>query len=293
MERNLDELEQESIFIIRECIAQFKNPAVMWSTGKDSTVMLHLCKKALFGDLTLPVIHLDTSFHLPEVYSFRDKITKKWKLNLIIGRNEKALKSGMSPKKGKFECCTALKTEALKQILKKYKFDALIMSIRRDETYIRNLERFFSPRDKRFRWHLVRRKTKKEMKKGDAPFVSLQDAEMSGWGLFASDFGPKCSHVRVHPLLSWLEIDVWRYIKKEKIPVNPLYFADYIRKNYGWKAKRFRSLGCAPCTSPVDSTACTIDEIIQELKTTTVKERAGRSQDKEMIMRRLRALGYM
>jgi sulfate adenylyltransferase subunit 2 len=147
------------------------------------------------------------------------------------------------------------------------------------------MERFFSPRDKEFNWHFIRPKTKEELKEGDAPFVSLQDTEMSGWGLFESDFGPDCSHVRIHPILSWSELDVWRYIKKENIPINPLYYA---KGN-----KRYRSLGCIPCTDPIDSNASTIEEIVEELKNTTERERAGRSQDKEQIMRRLRSMGYM
>ncbi len=165
------------------------------------------------------------------------------------------------------------------------------MSIRRDEHEMRNIERYFSPRDKEFKWHFVRPKTKEELKEGDAPFVSEQPIEL--FGLFQSDFGSNCSHVRVHPILHWTELDVWRFIKRENIPVNPLYFADYVEKAYGWKNKRFRSLGCQPCTSPIDSKASTIDEIIEELKTTDIEERSGRSQDKEQIMRRLRSLGYM
>lgn len=283
--RDLNELEQESIYIIREALAQFKNPAVLWSTGKDSTAMLSLIRTAFFGKIPIPVVHLDTGHKFPEIYEFRDKLAKEWGFNLIVWKNEEALSKGMSPKVGKFECCNALKTEALKQVLRKYKFDALIMSIRRDEHYIRNMERFFSPRDKEFNWHFIRPKTKEELKEGDAPFVSLQDTEMSGWGLFASDFGPDCSHVRVHPILSWSEVDVWRYIEREKLPINPLYYA---RNN-----KRYRSLGCMSCTDPINSSASTIGEIVEELKTTTERERAGRSQDKEQIMRRLRSMGYM
>lgn len=283
--RDLNELEKESIFIIREAMAQFKNPAVLWSTGKDSSAMLYLIRKAFFGKIPIPVIHLDTSFKFPEIYEFRDKMAKKWGLNLIVWKNKEALEKGMDPSKGKFECCSALKTEALKQVLRKHKFDALIMSIRRDEHHMRNLERFFSPRDKEFKWHFIRTKTKEELKKGDAPFVAEQDTEMSGWGIYASDFGPDCSHVRVHPILSWTELDVWRYIQRENITSNPLYFSR--------NGKRFRSLGCAGCTDPIDSDAKTIEEIIQELKTTDTRERAGRSQDKEQVMRRLRSMGYM
>ncbi len=292
-ESNLKELESKSIFIIREAKAQFKNPAVLWSTGKDSTTMLSLIKKAFFGVVPFPVVHLDTGYKFPEIYEFRDKVTKEWNLNLIIGNRDN---TNFHPDKcGHFECCSELKTNALRELLKKHKFDALIMSIRRDEHYMRNLERYYSPRDKKLKWHLVRRKTKKEMGRGDAPFVSQQQVEFAGWDLFQNDFGPNTNHVRVHPILHWSELDVWRYIKQEGLPMNPLYFADYVKKKYGWKNKRFRSLGCECCTNPVVSSSKNIDEVIEYLKTTDVEERSGRDQDKEreQVMRRLRAMGYM
>jgi len=291
---DLKKLIDDSIYIIRWAKSNYKNPAVMWSTGKDSTTMLHLIKTAFLGKVPFPVIHLDTGCKFPEIYEFRDMIAKEWNLNLIVGTNEEALKKRMSPdKNGHFNCCTALKTEALKNLLKKHKFDALIMSIRRDEHYIRNMERYFSPRDKDGIWRFVRTKSEEEMKEGDAPFVSEQPLEL--FNLFQTDFGPNCSHVRVHPILHWTELDVWRYIKKNNIPFNPLYRSDYVKKKFGWKNKRFRSLGCQPCTVPVDSSAKIIDDIIEELKTTEVEERSGRSQDKEkeQVMRRLRTLGYM
>jgi len=293
-EVDLNELINDSIFIIREVKSRFKNPAIMWSTGKDSTSMLALIRRAFYGEIPFPVIHIDTSYKFPEIYEFRDKIAKEWNLNLIIGKNEEALKSGVCIDKGDhLKCCNALKTEALKIVLEKYKFDALIMSIRHDEHYMRNLERYFSPRDKEFKWHILRPKTESEIKEGDAPFVSEQQPEL--WNLYQTDFGPDCSHVRIHPLLLWTELDIWRFIKREKIPINPLYFADYVEKRFGWKNKRFRSLGCMPCTKPVVSNAKTIDEIIEELRVTDVEERSGRSQDKEAeeIMRKLRCLGYM
>lgn len=292
-EINLKELEGKSIFIIREAKAQFKNPAVLWSTGKDSTVMLSLIKKAFYGTVPMPVVHLDTGYKFPEIYEFRDRIAKEWNLNLIVGKKNNA---NFHPDKcGHLNCCTELKTNALKDILKKHKFDALIMSIRRDEHHIRNLERYYSPRDKKLRWHLIRKKTKEELKDGDAPFVSEQQVEFAGWNLFQNDFGPDCDHVRVHPILHWRELDVWLYVKQENIPINPLYCADYVKRKYEWENRRFRSLGCECCTSAVQSNASSIDEIIEELKTTDVEERSGRSQDKEkeQVMRRLRAMGYM
>ena len=279
----LNDQVEKSIFIIREALAKFKRPAVLWSTGKDSTTVLSLIKKATFEQSDIPVIHIDTEKKFKEIYEFRDTIAKRWKLNLIITKNEEALKNKVSPETtSKFECCNLLKTEALKQVIKKYKFDAIIVSIRRDEHYIRNLERVMSPRDKEFKWHLLREKTSDETKTGDAPFVSEQQPEL--WNLFQTDF-KDANHVRVHPILHWTELDVWKYIKKESLPVNPLYFS---RNGY-----RYRSLGCACCTSPVKSDAKNINEIVRELELTDIEERSGRSQDKETIIRRLRALGYM
>jgi len=267
MDKYILDLEKKSISIIREARAQFKKLAVLWSTGKDSTTSLWLCKKAFYGKIPFPVIHIDTGYKFPQIYEFRDKIVEEWHLNLIIAQNEKALKKEMSPKKGRLDCCTLLKTEALKDLLRKEKFDALILSIRRDEHGIRAKERYYSPRDEEFKWN-----------------YADQPAEL--WDLYvkpSEDF----SHMRVHPILHWTEVDVWHYVKQEKLPTNPLYFA----KN----GKRYRSLGCMPCTVPIPSEASTIDDIVQELKTTTTPERAGRSQDKEKayMMQKLRALGYM
>ena len=267
MNEYLEELEKKSIAIIREAKAQFKNPAVLWSTGKDSTATVWLCKKAFLGKIPFPVIHIDTSYKFPEIYEFRDEIAEEWSLNLIIAKNEKALKQGMSPEKGRLECCTALKTEALKSLIKKRGFDALILAIRRDEHGIRAKERRYSPRDEDFSWN-----------------YKDQPAEL--WDLYVKP-SEGFSHMRVHPILHWTELDVWQYVQREKLPVNPLYFA----KN----GKRYRSLGCMPCTAPISSTANTIDEIVQEVKTSETPERAGRSQDKEKayMMQKLRALGYM
>ena len=267
MEDHLSNLERKSITIIREAKAQFKKIACLWSMGKDSTTALWLCKKAFFGKVPFPVIHIDTSYQFPEMYEFRERIAKEWNLDLIIAQNKEALRKGMSPEKGKLACCTQLKTEALKEIIRKEGFDALILAIRRDEHGIRAKERYFSPRDEEFRWR-----------------YTDQPAEM--WDLYvkpSEDF----SHMRVHPMLHWTELDVWLYVKREKIPVNPLYFAR--------NGMRYRSLGCVPCTVPIPSNASTIDEIIEEIRTTKIPERAGRAQDKERayMMQKLRSLGYM
>jgi len=281
----LEKLESKSIYVLREVKSSFKKPAVMWSTGKDSTAMLQLIKNAFYGEVPFPVIHLDTGKKFKEIYEFRDRIAKEWGLDLIVAKNEEAIKRGMSPSTcSELECCTSLKTETLKQVLKEHGFDALIMSIRRDEHYMRNLERYFSPRDDEFKWNIVRPKTVEELKKGDAPFVSQQQVEFSGWDLYQTEF-ENSNHVRVHPILHWNEIDVWNFIKRDNIPFNNLYFS---KDN-----KRYRSLGCECCTNPIKSNAKTIDEIIEELKTTNTAERAGRVQEKEFLMRKLRTMGYM
>ncbi len=265
--QHLRGLEGRSVSIIREAKAQFENLAVLWSTGKDSTTALWLCKKAFFGRIPFPVIHIDTGYKFREMYEFRDKVAREWGFNLIIAKNEEAINRGLSPKKGRLECCTLLKTEALKSVIEQEGFDALILAIRRDEHGIRAKERYYSPRDDDFRWD-----------------YENQPAEM--WDLYvkpAEDF----SHMRVHPILHWTELDVWQYVKEEKLPINPLY--------YSRNGMRYRSMGCEPCTVPIPSDAKTVDEIVEELKTSKIQERAGRSQDKERayMMQKLRSLGYM
>lgn len=281
---NLKKLEGKSIFVLREVKKRFKNPAILWSMGKDSTALLHLCKKAFFGKIPFPVIHIDTQFKFKEIYEFREHYAKKLGLDLIVHANPEATKRGIFPEKGKLKCCTARKTEALKQIVRKKKIDALILGIRRDEHGIREKDRYFSPRDKNFKWNFAQIKTNR---KGDSDVKSLQDSEFDEWGIYASNFGPGTDHVRVHPLLHWTELEIWEYTKQESIPINPLYFSK--------KGERFRSIGCEPCCKPIKSNASSIKEIIQELFTTKVAEREGRSQEKEdeYAMQKLRSLGYM
>lgn len=271
---SLKALENKSIYIIREAYAEFENPAVLWSTGKDSTTVLWLCRKAFFGTIPFPVIHIDTGYKFKQMYAFRDRIAAEWGMDLIVARNEAALTAGMGPTNGKFECCTSLKTEALMQCLDTHGFDALLLAIRRDEHGIRAKERVFSPRDKEFRWNYK-----------DQPLEMWDQYQAHNQG--ERECGESL-HTRVHPILHWRELDVWEYIKQEKsIPVNPMYFAV--------GGKRYRSLGCEPCTFPIESNAATIDEIVEELRTTKIAERSGRAQDKEKIfmMQKLRALGYM
>jgi sulfate adenylyltransferase subunit 2 len=264
---DLAELERRSIVIIREARAQFRNVAALWSTGKDSTTTLWLCRKAFLGKMPLPVIHIDTGLKFPEIYEFRDRLVREWDLNLIVAKNEGAIARGITPEDDRFKCCTLLKTQALKDLLAREGFDALILAIRRDEHGIRAKERYYSPRDGDFKWN-----------------YEDQPAEL--WDLYvkpSEDF----SHMRVHPILHWTELNVWQYVRREKLPVNPLYFAK--------DGKRYRSLGCMPCTIPIESDASTIDEIIAELETSKTLERAGRAQDKEKayMMQKLRSLGYM
>jgi len=264
----LKELEHKSIYIIREAYARFRNIALLWSIGKDSTSLLWIARKAFFGKIPFPIIHIDTSFKFEEIYQFRDKYVKEWGLNLIISKNEKALKQGMNPCAGeKFECCNALKTEALKMTLKQYNFKALLLAIRRDEHGIRAKERYFSPRTIDFTWN-----------------YQNQPAEL--WDLYKSDISAE-QHFRIHPMLHWTELDIWRYIEREKIPMTSLYFSK--------GGKRYRSIGCSPCCAPIASNANTIRKIIKELETTKEAERSGRAQDKEnaYTMQKLRSLGYM
>lgn len=274
----------KTIYILKEALSRFKNPAVMWSTGKDSTVMLDLLKQAYPDEkIRIPVVHIDTGKLAPEIYKYRKMLSKKWSLPLTVLRNPK-YKEYSPDKQGHFNCCMELKTNALKNGILKNKWDALIMSIRRDEHHMRMIERYFSPRDKEFKWNFVERKKEGDTS-GDSDINMLQETEFDGWNLFQTDFGDKCSHVRVHPILHWDEIDIWKYIKEKGIPVNPLYFAE--------NGKRYRSLGCMPCTKPFKSNVKNVDDMIEELKKTEESERMGRHTEKEQILRRLRALGYM
>ncbi len=283
---SLKDLEQKSIYIIREAYNKFNNMALLWSIGKDSTTLLWLIKKAFHGQVPFPVMHIDTTFKFPEMYKFRDEFAQKWGLNLIVEKNEEAIEKGISyDTHDAFTCCNELKTKGLIKACNKHKFDAIFVGIRRDEHGIRNKERYFSPRDNEFKWNIV--KEKEVSDGGDSDVVSMQDVELDGFGVYATDFGDGTNHVRVHPLLHWTELNIWEYIQQENIPVCNLYFAK--------GGKRYRSLGCMPITSPVDSEADTVPKIIEELKTTKIAERSGRKQDKESayMMQKLRSLGYM
>jgi len=264
----LDKLENESIYIIREAYNKFKNIALLWSIGKDSTTLLWLCRKAFFGKIPFSVVHIDTTYKFPEMYAFREKYAQEWGLKLLIAKNEEALKQGISYEThDALTCCDQLKTVALKQAIKNFGFQALFVGIRRDEHGIRAKERYFSPRNKEFKWD-----------------YKNQPPEM--WGQYKLK-KQEDEHLRIHPLLHWTELDIWRYMERENIPANELYFAK--------DGKRYRSLGCMPITKPIKSDADTVPKIIKELETTKAPERAGRSQDKETAyaMQKLRSLGYM
>lgn len=264
---HLDALENQSIYILREAFNRLDKIAMLWSIGKDSNVMLWLAKKAFFGHVPFPIIHVDTTYKIPEMIAFRDRMAQEWKLPLVVGKNEAALAAGMSPAQGRVTCCSALKTDGLKAVITEGGYTGVIAGIRRDEEGTRAKERVFSPRNEQAEW-------------------DVKDQPPEFWDQYKTDFAPG-THLRIHPLLAWTELDVWRYIARENIPVVDLYFAK--------DGRRYRSLGCAPCTGSIASTASTVEEIIEELETTKVSERSGRAQDKESedAFERLRAGGYM
>lgn len=268
---HLDELEHQSIFIIREAFKKFHKLGMLWSVGKDSSVLLWLVRKAFFGHIPFPLVHVDTHFKIPEMIEFRDNLAKEWGFELIVGSNHEALHAKATFPDGnatRVECCTNLKRDPLQAVIAEHEFDAVFLGIRRDEEGTRAKERYFSPRDRNFEWN-----------------VKDQPPEL--WDQFKTDFEPG-THIRVHPLLHWTEVNIWEYIERENIPVVPVYFAND-------KNERYRSLGCAPCTSCVVSGARSVRDIITELQETNIAERSTRAQDQEAedAFERLRASGYM
>lgn len=291
---HLDRLESRSIHILREAYASFKNMCMLWSIGKDSTVLLCLARKAFYGHVPFPLVHIDTHYKIPEMIEYRDRLAKEWHLDMVYGENAEALDKKLTFPDGnttRIECCRNLKTDALKHTLsgewpryrmnhdtKQYERDTntepytgVIVGVRADEEGSRSKERYFSPRDKNNDWDI-----------GDQP--------PEFWGQYKTDFAPG-THIRIHPLLDWTELDVWEYIRRENVPVVSLYFDQ-------GEGKRYRSLGCWPCTNPVESTAKNLDDIIEELKSgkfANIAERSGRAQDKEDGggLEELRKDGYM
>ena len=290
---HLDKLEAQSVYIFREAYRSFKNLAMLWSIGKDSTVLLWLARKAFFGHVPLPLVHIDTSYKIPAMIAYRDKLALEWKLNMVYGQNVAMLKAKQTFPDGALDrlaCCAGLKSDALKHTLAgdwtrwrlnhstgKYEEDSnkepytgVIVGARADEEGSRSKERYFSPRDRHNDWN-----------------VDDQPPEL--WNQFKTDFAPG-THLRIHPLLDWTELNIWEYIERENIPVVDLYF------NQG-DGQRYRSLGCYPCTNKVQSDARNVREIIVELQTgkfAHIAERSGRAQDKEGGgLETLRRSGYM
>lgn len=291
---HLTKLENKSIHILREAYANFKDLGMLWSIGKDSTVLVHLARKAFFGHVPFPLIHIDTNFKIPEMIAYRDNYARQWQLDMIYGENREAIEAKLTFPDGccsRLECCRHLKTDALTATLDgtgqrfrmnhvtgRYEpdnnptpFTGIIVGVRSDEEGSRSKERYFSPRDQKNDWHV-----------GDQP--------PEFWNQYKTDFAPG-THVRIHPLLDWTELDLWEYILREEIPMVSLYFA----KGEG---KRYRSLGCWPCTNPVESGAATVEEIVEELRSgkfANIAERSGRAQDKEDGggLEELRKAGYM
>ncbi|PLW79495.1 sulfate adenylyltransferase [Candidatus Woesearchaeota archaeon] len=290
----LDQLEAQAIYILREAYANFDNLAMLWSIGKDSTVLLWLARKAFFGHVPITLAHIDTHYKIPEMIEYRDNLARKWNLNMVYGENTDALNDKQTFPDGnvdRIQCCRNLKTEALKNTLsgawKRYRmnhetgkydvdnnkepYTGVIVGLRADEEGSRSKERYFSPRNKENDWN-------------------LDDQPPELWNQFNTDFAPG-THIRIHPILDWTELDIWKYIERENIPTVSLYYDQ-------GEGRRYRSLGCYPCTTPVESTAKNVAEIIAELesgKFSKIAERSGRAQDKDDGggLETLRREGYM
>jgi len=279
----LKTLEAESIHIMREVAAEFRNPVMLYSIGKDSSVMLHLARKAFYpGALPFPLLHVDTGYKFPEMYKFREWFVKEIGAELIVRRNEDAINKGMNPKEyGVARCCGALKTKSLLDALEEGNYDAAFGGARRDEERSRAKERVFSIRDEFGQWD----------PKNQRPEL---------WDIYNGRIHEGES-VRVFPLSNWTEMDIWLYIREENIPIVPLYYAKerlmvergsllipYYEKTKDQLLKdeeptmvmsRFRTLGCMPCTGAVRSNATTIDEIVAEAAAARRSERETRIID--------------
>jgi len=294
---HIEKLESESIHIIREVVAEFENPVMLYSIGKDSSVMLHLAQKAFYPNkIPFKLMHIDTTWKFKEMILFRDEAVKTHNLDLLVYINQEGVRDKISPiSHGSKIHTDIMKTQALKQALDKYKFDAAFGGARRDEEKSRAKERIFSFRDKNHRWD-----------------PKNQKPEL--WNLFNTKIN-KDESVRVFPLSNWTEIDVWQYIYQEKIPIVPLYFAktrpiikrdnmlimiddDRLELKQNEKIEqikvRFRTLGCYPLTAAVESSASSVEEIIVELLETKYSERQGRLIDNDQIgsMEKKKQEGY-
>jgi len=262
---HLSDLEARSIYIIREAYARINPIGMLWSIGKDSTAMLWLVRKAFLGQVPFPLILLDTGEEMDEVYAFRDMLTDKWDLPVInhicppLEDMDATLPTATR--------AAMRKTEGLKTLLAEHKYKGVICGIRRDEQGLRAKERVFSPRSLDGAW-------------------DFKDQPAEFWDQYKTETPDDC-HMRIHPILHWTELDIWRYMKQEDIPLCDLYFAK--------DGMRYRSLGEKNITKPVPSDADTIDKIIKELETTNTSERDGRAMDKETedSFEKLRSQGYM
>ena len=294
---HIDKLESESIHIIREVVSEFVNPVMLYSIGKDSSVMLHLAQKAFYpSKIPFKLMHIDTTWKFKEMINFRDDIAKKYNLDLLVHINQEGVSNNINPISSGSKIHTdVMKTQSLIQALDKYKFDAAFGGARRDEEKSRAKERIFSFRDKKHRWD-----------------PKNQKPEL--WNLFNTKID-KGESVRVFPLSNWTEIDIWQYIYQENIPLVPLYFSKIrpiIRRNnmmimvdddrlkikenekIEQKKVRFRTLGCYPLTAAVESDATTVEEIIIELLDSKYSERQGRLIDNDQIgsMEKKKQEGY-
>jgi len=294
---HLDALEAEAIHIMREVVAEAENPVMLYSIGKDSSVMLHIARKAFHpGKIPFPIMHIDTMWKFSEMIDFRDNIAKELDLNMIVHINPEGKKMGMNPfEYGSSKHTDLMKTEGLKQALDKYQFDVAFGGARRDEEKSRAKERIFSFRTSKHRWD----------PKNQRPEL---------WNLYNTRKN-KGESIRVFPLSNWTELDIWQYIHLEKIPIVPLYFSkerpvverdgtlilvddDRLPLTEGekpmMKSVRFRTLGCYPLTGAVESEADTLPEIIQEMLLTTTSERQGRTidHDSNASMEKKKQEGY-
>lgn len=279
---HLKQLEAESIHIIREVVAEFENPVMLYSIGKDSATMLHLAKKAFYpAKIPFPLLHVDTTWKFREMIEFRERMRNEYDFELLVYTNEEGVKQGINPfTHGSALYTDIMKTEGLKQALDKYKFDAAFGGARRDEEKSRAKERIFSFRTATHQWD-----------------PKSQRPEL--WNLYNAKVNPGES-IRAFPLSNWTELDIWQYIYLEQIPIVPLYHSkerpvvnrdgmlimvddDRLELLPGekieMKSVRFRTLGCYPLTAAVESTATTLPEIIQEMLLTRTSERQGRLID--------------
>ncbi|PQA85773.1 sulfate adenylyltransferase subunit CysD [Marinicaulis flavus] len=293
---HLDRLEAESIHIMREVASEAENPVMLYSVGKDSAVMLHLAMKAFYPSKPpFPVMHVDTTWKFREMIQFRDEMTAKLGLDLIVHINQEGVEQGVGPFTHGSQLHTdIMKTQSLKQALDKYKFDAAFGGARRDEEKSRAKERIFSFRSREHRWD----------PKNQRPEL---------WNIYNTRIN-KGESIRVFPLSNWTELDIWQYIYRESIPIVPLYFAaerpvverdgalimvdDERMPLDGQTPKkemvRFRTLGCYPLTGAVRSTATTLPEIIKEMLVATTSERQGRviDHDQAASMEKKKQEGY-